>query len=70
MRGGAMARLGLAWWLGLARWRRSRRRCSSAAAAAAPYYYRGYYYPYGPYPYYGPGCRRVWNGYDWVRACY
>jgi len=40
------------------------------AAAAAPYYYRGYYYPYGPYPYYGAGCRRVWNGYAWVRACY
>jgi len=40
------------------------------AAATAPYYYRGAYYPYGPYPYYGPGCRRVWNGYAWVRACY
>ncbi len=40
------------------------------AAAAAPYYYRGYY-PYGgPYPYYGYGCRRVWNGYAWVRGCY
>jgi hypothetical protein len=39
------------------------------AAVAAPYYYRGYY-PYGPGPYYGPGCRRVWNGYAWVRACY
>ena len=39
------------------------------AAVAAPYYYRGYYgYPYGPYSYYG--CRRVWNGYYWVRACY
>jgi hypothetical protein len=41
-------------------------------ALAAPYYggYYGYY-PYGPYrPYYGPGCRRVWNGYYWVRACY
>jgi hypothetical protein len=38
-----------------------------AGAVAAPYYYR----PYGPYyPYYGPGCRRVWNGYNWVRACY
>ena len=38
-------------------------------AIAAPYYY-GYrpYYPYGPYPY-GPGCRRVWNGYAWVPAC-
>jgi hypothetical protein len=24
-----------------------------------------------PYPYYGPApCRRVWNGYAWVRACY
>jgi hypothetical protein len=37
------------------------------AAVAAPYYYGGYY-PYGPYGYYG--CRRVWNGYYWVRACY
>jgi hypothetical protein len=37
-------------------------------ALAAPYYYRGYY----PYGYYGGyyGCRRVWNGYYWVRACY
>ena len=41
-------------------------------ALAAPYYYGGGYYPYAPYPYYGPGpgCRRVWNGYGWVRACY
>jgi hypothetical protein len=38
---------------------------SVAAAATAPYYYG-----YGPYPYYGPGCRTVWNGYNWVRACY
>jgi hypothetical protein len=38
-----------------------------AALAARPYYYGGAY-PYGPY--YGPGCRRVWNGYYWVRACY
>jgi hypothetical protein len=41
-------------------------------ALAAPYWYGGYgygpYYPYGPYPYYG--CRRVWNGWAWVRACY
>jgi hypothetical protein len=46
-------------------------------ALAAPYYYGGYGYgygygpgpygPYGPYPY---GCRRVWNGYYWVRGCY
>jgi hypothetical protein len=36
-------------------------------ALAAPYYY-GAYGPYGPYGYYG--CRRVWNGYYWVRACY
>jgi len=36
-------------------------------ALAAPYYY-----PYGPYGYYGPGCawRTVWNGYRWVRVCY
>jgi hypothetical protein len=34
-----------------------------AAAATAPYYYA----PYGPY--YGPVCRRVWNGYYWVPAC-
>jgi hypothetical protein len=40
------------------------------AAIAAPYYYGGYgpYYPYGPG--YGYGCRRAWNGYYWVRACY
>ena len=38
------------------------------AAAAAPYYYG--YSPYGPYPYYGPPCRRYWNGYAWVRGCY
>jgi hypothetical protein len=42
----------------------------AAVAASRPYYYGGYYYPYGPNPYYGPGCRRVWNGYYWVRACY
>jgi hypothetical protein len=35
-----------------------------AAAATAPYYAA----PYGPY--YGPACRRVWNGYYWVPACY
>jgi hypothetical protein len=40
-----------------------------AAVASRPYYYNGYYYPQGPYPYYG-GCRRVWNGYYWTRACY
>jgi hypothetical protein len=28
---------------------------------------RPYYYPYGPYPYYGRPCR-VWNGYAWVPA--
>lgn len=43
-------------------------------ALAAPYYYGGYYgyYPYGSYPYYPYyyGCRRVWNGWAWVRACY
>jgi len=39
------------------------------ALAAAPYYGYYPYYPYGPYPYYY-GCRRVWNGYAWVRACY
>jgi hypothetical protein len=40
-------------------------------ALAAPYYYPGYY-GYGPYYPYGPyyGCRPVWNGYAWVRACY
>ncbi len=38
-------------------------------ALAAPYYYGpGPYYPYGPY--YRYGCRNVWNGYNWVRACY
>jgi hypothetical protein len=41
-----------------------------AAGAYAPYYYGyGPYYPYGPYPY-AYGCRRVWNGYYWVRTCY
>ncbi len=41
------------------------------AALAAPYYYGyGPYYPYGPYPYGYYGCRRVWNGYYWVGACY
>jgi hypothetical protein len=43
------------------------------AAIAAPYYYGGYggYGPYYPYGYgYGYGCRRAWNGYYWVRACY
>jgi hypothetical protein len=38
-----------------------------AYAATRPYYYG--YYPYGPYPSYY-GCRRAWNGYYWVRACY
>jgi len=38
-------------------------------ALAAPYYYG--YYPYGPYAYpYYYGCRRVWNGWAWVRSCY
>jgi hypothetical protein len=41
-------------------------------ALAAPYWYGyggyGPYYPYGAYPYYG--CRPVWNGWAWVRACY
>ena len=42
-----------------------------AAGAYAPYYYGyGPYYPYGPYPYAYGGCRRVWNGYYWVRTCY
>jgi hypothetical protein len=43
------------------------------ALAAGPYYYGygpGPYYGYGPGPYYGHGCRRVWNGYTWVRGCY
>jgi hypothetical protein len=41
-------------------------------ALAAPYYYHGYspYAAYGPYPYNGPECGQVWNGYYWVRACY
>ena len=30
---------------------------------------RPYYYPYDPYAYYGPRCRPVWNGYNWVPAC-
>jgi len=38
------------------------------AAVAPRYYYGPGPYPYGPY--YGPGCRNVWNGYNWVRACY
>ena len=37
------------------------------ALAARPYYYP--YYGYGPYPYYGPRCHSVWNGYAWVPAC-
>jgi len=40
----------------------------AAAWAYRPYYYG--YYPYGPYPYGYYGCRRVWNGYAWVSACY
>jgi hypothetical protein len=48
------------------------------ALAAGPYYYgygpRPYYGYYGAPGYYGPGyapgCRRVWNGYAWVRGCY
>ncbi len=49
------------------------------AAVAPPYYYGpgpypyGYGpgpYPYGPHPYYGAACRNVWNGYNWVHACY
>ena len=35
-------------------------------SALAP---RPYYYPYDPYAYYGPRCRPVWNGYNWVSAC-
>ena len=30
-------------------------------------------YGYAPSPYYGPGyygCRRAWNGWAWVSACY
>ena len=36
-----------------------------AAAATTPYYR-----PYGYYGYYGRACQPVWNGYNWVRACY
>jgi hypothetical protein len=39
-----------------------------SAIASRPYYPYGYY-GYGPGPYYGPPCRRVWNGYAWVPAC-
>ena len=34
--------------------------------AARPYYP---YYGHGPYPYHGPRCHSVWNGYAWVPAC-
>lgn len=37
------------------------------AVAPRPYYYYPGYYP--PYPYYGPRCRPVWNGYNWVQGC-
>jgi hypothetical protein len=40
-----------------------------AGALAAP---PPYYYPvvaYAPYPYYGPACGRVWNGFAWVWVC-
>jgi hypothetical protein len=40
-----------------------------SALAPRPYYYPYGYYAYGPYPYYGPRCRSVWNGYTWVPAC-
>ena len=55
------------------------------SALAAPYYYPYGYGNYGysnygysnygnaPSPYYGPGyygCRRAWNGWAWVSACY
>jgi hypothetical protein len=40
-----------------------------SAIASRPYYYSYGYYGYGPNPYYGPPCRRVWNGYAWVPAC-
>ena len=38
-------------------------------SALAPRYYPYGYYPYDPYAYYGPRCRTVWNGYNWVPAC-
>ena len=40
-----------------------------SAIASRPYYYPYGYYGYGPNPYYGPPCGRVWNGYAWVPAC-
>src|SRR5690242_9855013 len=42
-----------------------------STVAPPPYYYPYSYYPNGPgpYPYYGPRCRPVWNGYNWVPAC-
>src|SRR5215469_8048603 len=40
-----------------------------SAIASRPYYYPYGYYGYGPNPYYGPPCGRVWNGYVWVPAC-
>jgi len=73
-RGGCCWRAGPYFWGGVAAGA-----AVGAAVAARPYYYGGYYYPNGPYayyypypyqPYYRPGCRRVWNGYNWVRACY
>jgi hypothetical protein len=40
-----------------------------SAIASRPYYHPYGYYGYGPNPYYGPPCSRVWNGYAWVPAC-
>ena len=40
-----------------------------SAIASRPYYYPYGYYGYGPNPYYGPPCARLWNGYAWVPAC-
>jgi hypothetical protein len=39
------------------------------AIAASPYYFYRYYPAYAPHPFYGPPCRRVWNGYGWSWAC-
>ena len=43
-----------------------------ALAAGLPrhIYDYGPYYPLRTVWSYGYGCRRVWNGYYWVRACY
>jgi hypothetical protein len=39
------------------------------SAIAAASHHHPYYVAYSPFPYYGPPCGYVWNGYRWFWTC-